>query len=37
MLEASSDSKRNDFVPNLDLEVTFMTELDEPGHFPSSG
>ena len=24
-------------VPNLDLEGSFMTKLDEPGHLPSSG
>ena len=37
MLEANSEDERNDSVPNLDLERTFMTQLDEPGHLPSSG
>ena len=37
VLEANSEDKGDDLVPNLDLEGTFMTELDEPGHLPSSG
>ena len=37
MLEANSEDKGDDLVPNLDLEGTFMTQLDEPGHLPSSG
>ncbi|XP_071824592.1 uncharacterized protein [Apostichopus japonicus] len=37
MLEANSKDKGDDLVPNLDLEGTFMTELDEPGHLLSSG
>ena len=37
MLEANSDDKGDNLVPNLDLEGTFMTQLDEPGHLPSSG
>ena len=37
MLEANSEDARDDLVPNLDLDGTFMTELDEPGHLPSSG
>ena len=37
MLEANSEDKGNDLVPNLDLEGTFMTQLDEPGYLPSSG
>ena len=37
MLEANSEDEGDDLVPNLDLEGTFMTQLDEPGHLPSSG
>ena len=37
MLEENSEDKGDDLVPNLDLEGTFMTQLDEPGHLPSSG
>ena len=37
MLEANSEDEENDLVPNLDLEGTFMTQLDKPGHLPSSG
>ena len=37
MLEANSEDEGDDLVPNLDLEGTFMTWLDEPGHLPSSG
>ena len=37
MLEANSEDEGNDLVPNLNLEGTFMTQLDEPGHLPSSG
>ena len=37
MLEANSEVEGDDLVPNLDLEGTFMTQLDEPGHIPSSG
>ena len=36
-LEANSEDEGDDLVPNLDLEETFMTQLDEPGHLPSSG
>ena len=31
------DIEGGDLVPDLDLEVSFMTKLDEPGHLPSSG
>ena len=37
MLEGNSEDKDDDLVPNLDLEGTFLTQLDEPGHLPSSG
>ncbi|PIK60809.1 hypothetical protein BSL78_02290 [Apostichopus japonicus] len=37
MLEANSKDKGDDLVPNLDLEGTFMTELDEPGIFSLQG
>ena len=37
MLEANSENEGDYLVPNLDLEGTFMTQLDEPGHLPSSG
>ena len=37
MLEANSEDEGDDLVPNLDLEGTFMSQLDEPGHLPSSG
>ena len=37
MLEANSEAEGDDLVSNLDLEGTFMTLLDEPGHLPSSG
>ena len=37
MLEANSEDKVDDLIPNLDCEGTFMTQLDEPGHLPSSG
>ena len=37
MLEANSEDEGDDLVPNLDVEGTFMTQLDEPGHLPSSG
>ena len=37
MFEANSEDEGNDLVPNLDLDGTFMTYLDEPGHLPSSG
>ena len=37
MLEANSKNEGNGLVPNLDLEGTFMTQLDEPGHLPPSG
>ena len=37
MLAANSEDEGDDLVPNLDLEGTFMTQLDEPGHLPSSG
>ena len=33
-LEANSEDEGDDLVPNLDLEETFMTQLDEPGHLP---
>ena len=36
-LEANSEDEGDDLVPNLDLEGTFMTQLAEPGHLPSSG
>ena len=29
MLEANSEVERDDLVPNLELEGTFMTQLDE--------
>ena len=35
--KAMFDSEVGDLVPNLGLEGTFMTKLDEPGHLPSSG
>ena len=35
--KAMLDSEGDDLVPNLDLEGSFMTKLDEPGHLPSSG
>ena len=31
------DSEGGNLVPDLGLEGSFMTKLDEPGHFPSSG
>ena len=37
MLEANGEDEGDNLVPNLDLEGTFMTQLDEPGHLPSSG
>ena len=37
MIEANSEDEGDDLVPNLDLEGIFMTQLDEPGHLPSSG
>ena len=37
MLEANIKDEGDDLVPNLDLEGTFMTQLDEPGPLPSSG
>ena len=37
MLEANSEDEGDDLVPYLDLEGTFMTQLDEQGHLPSSG
>ena len=37
MLGANSEDEGDDLVPNLDWEGTFMTQLDEPGHLPSSG
>ena len=37
MLEADSVDEGDDLVPNLDLEGTIMTQLDEPSHLPSSG
>ena len=37
MLQANSEDEGDDWFPNLDLEGTFMTQLDEPGHLPSSG
>ena len=36
MLEANTEDEGGDLVPNLDLEGSFMTQLDEPGHLPSS-
>ena len=36
MLEANNEDEGGDLVPNLDLEGTFMTQLDEPSHLPSS-
>ena len=37
MLETNSEDDGDDLFSNLDLEVTFMTQLNEPGHLPSSG
>ena len=37
MLEANGENEGNDLVPNIDLEGTIMTQLDEPGHIPTSG
>ena len=36
MLEVISEDEGDDLIPNLDLEGTFMTQLDEPGHLPCS-
>ena len=36
MLEANKEDEVDDLVPNIDLEKTFMTQLDGPGHLPSS-
>ena len=33
--KARLDSEGGDLVPNVDLEGSFMTQLDEPGHLPS--
>ena len=35
MLEANSEDEGNDLVPNLDLEGTFMSQLDEPARSSS--
>ena len=35
--KAVIDSEGGDLVPNLNLEGSFMTKLDEPGHLASSG
>ena len=35
--KAVLDNDGDDLVPNLDLEGSLMTKLDEPGHLPSSG
>ena len=37
MVEAYSEDEGDYLVPDLDLKGTFMTQLDEPGHLPSSG
>ena len=37
MQEANSEDEEDDLVPNLDLEGSFMTIVDEPCHVPSSG
>ena len=34
---AHTKKEGDDLVPNLDLKGKFMTQLDEPGHLPSSG
>ena len=35
--KAVLDDNGDDLVPNLYLEGSFMTKLDDPGHLPSSG
>ena len=35
--KAVLDNDGDDLVPNLDLEGSFITKLDEPGHLPSPG